>query len=604
MRRLIGRRAAVGAASAVLALAWTTPAFAHATLEGTEPARGSTVATQPQAIVFHFSEPVEMNFSAVHVYSATGDVVDDGAPVHPGGVTSDVAVGLQPRLAHGTYTATYRVISADGHPVSGGFLFSIGAAGAPPTKTVAELAGPASVGSETTIAFAVVRAVQYGAIALAVGAFVFLLLPWLGGLRAVAGAGPEWQDTSESFVSRTGVVFAIAVVAGLVSGAAGIVLQGQTATGGSLLDGMSWSVVRQVLETHFGSIWGARFLVWLAFGGTVLLAYRRRTMPVMRPAALSSDGLALPRGLGSSRYLGVMLVLLSLLAVSPAVAGHADAQNPTAVLLPSTTLHVLSISVWIGGLAMLVFVLRGAMRPLELVSRGRLLANVLVRFSTIAGVCVAVVLLTGIVQSFVYVRSLDNLLHTESGQILLAKILVFVGMLAIGGYNRQFSVPRLRTIAAGGETPGRSGVLLRRALRAEVLLAVVVLGITGALTGFAPAIATGTGTGPFATTDMIGPAQIQLTVDPAKVGGNLVHLYLLDPRTGAQWDRAQEVRVKFVQSEKAIELDSTTRKAGPGHYVVDDAVLSSDGTWDVQVTARVSDFDEYSKTIEVPVGKP
>jgi hypothetical protein len=37
---------------------------------------------------------------------------------------------------------------------------------------------------------------------------------------------------------------------------------------------------------------------------------------------------------------------------------------------------------------------------------------------------------------------------------------------------------------------------------------------------------------------------------------------------------------------------------------VDDAVLSSDGTWDVQVTARVSEFDEYSKTIEVPVGKP
>jgi copper transport protein len=604
VRRLIGRLVAVGAASAVLALAWTTPAFAHATLEGTEPARGSTVATQPQAVVFHFSEPVEMNFSAVHVYDATGDVVDDGAPVHPGGVTSDVAVGLQPRLAHGTYTATYRVISADGHPVSGGFLFSIGAAGAPPTKTVAELAGAANAGTETTTAFAVARAVQYGAIALAVGAFVFLLLPWLGGLRAVAGAGSEWQDTSESFVARTGVVFAIAVVAGLASGATGIVLQGQTATGGSLLDGMSWSVVRQVLETHFGSIWGARLLVWLAFGGTVLLAYRRRTMPVMRPAALSSDGLALPRGLGSSRYLGVMLVLLALLALSPAVAGHADAQNPTALLLPSTALHVLAISVWIGGLAMLVFVLRGAMRPLDLVNRGRLLASVLVRFSTIAGVCVAVVLLTGIVQSFVYVRSLDNLLHTEYGQILLAKILVFVGMLAIGGYNRQRSVPRLRTIAAGGETPGRGGVLLRRALRAEVLLAVVVLGITGALAGFAPAIATGTGTGPFATTDMIGPAQIQLTVDPAKVGGNLVHLYLLDPRTGAQWDRAQEVRVKFVQSEKAIELDSTTRKAGPGHYVVDDAVLSSDGTWDVQVTARVSDFDEYSKTIEVPVGKP
>ena len=47
-----------------------------------------------------------------------------------------------------------------------------------------------------------------------------------------------------------------------------------------------------------------------------------------------------------------------------------------------------------------------------------------------------------------------------------------------------------------------------------------------------------------------------------------------------------------------------TRKAGPGHYVIEAAVLSSDGTWDVQVNARVSEFDEYSTTIEVPIAKP
>lgn len=601
---MVRRLVALAAVSAGLGLLGAAPAAAHATLEGTEPERGATVAAQPRAVVFHFSEPVELNFSAVHVYDATGDIVDAGAAVHPGGVGSDVSIDLRPQLDRGTYTATYRVISADGHPVSGGFLFSIGEAGAAPTKTVAELAGAATVGRKTTTTFAVARAVQYGAIALAVGAFVFLMLPWLGGLRDVAGAGREWQETSESFVARTGVVFAVAVAAGLVSGGAGIVLQGQTASGGSVLDAMSPSVVRQVVETHFGSIWGARLLVWLALGGVLLLAYRRKVVPVLKPATLSSAGLALPRGFGSSTYLGAIVVLLALLAVSPAVAGHADAQNPTALLLPSTTLHVVAMSVWVGGLAMLVFVLRGAMKPLELVGRGRLLASVLVRFSTIAGLCVAVVLLTGIVQSLVYVRNLDNLLHTEYGQLLLAKIAVFVVLIAIGGYNRQRSVPRLRTIAAGGETPGRAGVLLRRALRGEVLLAAVVLGITGTLAGFAPATASSAPAGPFATTEMIGPAQIQLTVEPAKVGVNLIHLYLLDPKTGAQWDRAQEVRIKLVQPEKEIELDATTRKGGPGHYVIDAALLSTDGTWDVQVAARVSEFDEYSTTIEVPIGKP
>jgi copper transport protein len=580
------------------------PAFAHATLLQTVPARGAIVQDQPPAVVFHFSERVEMNFSAIHVYSATGDVVDDGVAEHPEGKSSDVSIGLKPRLARGTYTATYRVISADGHPVSGGFVFSIGEAGAAPTKTVAELAGGVGVGKGTTIAFGVARAVQYGAIALAIGGLVFILLPWLGGLRAVAGSGSEWRETSEAFVSRAGGAFALAVVAGIVSGAAGIVLQGQTAVGGSVFDGMRASVVRDVVETHFGLLWGIRVLVWIALGGALLLAYRSKEMPVLRPATLGSAGLALPRRFGNTWQLTPLLALLAFLAVSPALAGHANAQDPTALLLPSTALHVFAISVWLGGLGMLLFVLPRAMRALDLASRGRLLAGVLARFSTIAGACVAVVLLTGIVQTLVYVRNLDNLFHTEYGQIALAKVLVFGGLLGLGGYNRQFSVPRLKRIAAAGESPGRAGVMLRRALRGEVLLAVVVLGITGALAGFAPSTAAMTTSGPFATTDMIGPAQIQLTVDPAQMGANLMHLYLLDPVTGAQWDRAKAVRVVLVQPDKGIELEATTRKGGPGHYVVDSALLSAEGTWDVEITARVSEFDEYAKTIEVPISSP
>jgi copper transport protein len=601
VNRRLARVLSAAAVAAAAALTTAAPAFAHATLQETEPARGSTVKVQPQAIVFHFSERVEMNFSAVHVYDATGKVVDSGEAVHPNDVGSDVSIGLKPKVAQGTYTATYRVISADGHPVSGGFVFSIGKAGAAPALTVAQLAGGNDVGSGTTIAFGIARAVQYGAIAIAIGALAFILLPWIGGLRAVAGAGPEWQSASEAFLARSRLPFLVAVVAGVVSGIAGIVLQGQTAVGGSVLDAMDPSVVQGVLETHFGFIWGIRVLVWLGLGGTLLLVYSREELPVMRPATLSAAGLALSRGFGTRPQLAVLLLLLGFLGISPALSGHANAQDPTAILLPSTAAHVIAISVWIGGLVMLLFVLPSATRLLELPDRGRLLAGVLSRFSTMAGACVAVVLLTGIAQSLVYVRNLDNLLHTEYGQILLAKILLFVGLMALGGYNRQFSVPRLNKIAAGHESPGRAGVMLRRALRGEVLLVAVVLGVTGALAGFAPATAAEETSGPFATTEMIGPAQIQLTVDPAQVGTNLMHIYLLEPTTGAQWDEAKEVRVKLVNSDEQIELGVESRKGGPGHYIVDGAVFSTGGTWEVQIAARVSEFDEYAKTIEVPI---
>jgi len=599
--RLVSRVLSAAAVAAAAALTTATPAFAHANLEETEPARGTTVKLQPKAIVFHFSERVEMNFSAVHVYDARGKAVDDGRAVHPGGVSSDVSIGLKPKVPQGTYTATYRVISADGHPVSGGFVFSIGKAGAAPAKTVAELAGGGDVGKGTTIAFGIARAVQYGAIALAIGALAFLLLPWIGGLRSVAGAGAEWQAASEAFVARARLPFFVAVVAGVASGIAGVILQGKTAVGGSVFDALDVDVIQGVVETHFGLIWGLRVLVWLGLGLTLVFVYRQAELPALRPATLSAAGLALSRGFGSRGQLAILLALLAFLGISPALAGHANAQDPTAVLLPSTSAHVIAMSVWIGGLAMLLFVLPKATRLLELPDRGRLLAAVLSRFSTIAGVCVAVVLLSGIIQSFVYVRNLDNLLHTEYGQILLAKVLIFVGLMALGGYNRQFSVPRLNRIAAGGESPGRAGVMLRRALRGEVLLVVAVLGVTGALAGFAPSTAVEEASGPFAKTEMIGPAQIQLTVDPARIGTNLMHLYLLDPVSGAQWDKAQEVRVKLVQPDEKIELSVDSRKGGPGHYIVDGAVFSTGGTWEVQIAARVNEFDEYAKTIEVPI---
>jgi copper transport protein len=600
----VSARARIGAvlAAALSSLLLPALALAHATLEETEPARGATVESQPERIVFNFSEQVELNFSAIHVYDATGKTVDDGKAGYLDGNRSAVVIGLQPDRPDGTYTATFRVISADGHPVSGGFVFSIGEAGAAPVKSVAELAGGAAVGKGTTVTFGVARAVQYGAIALAIGAIAFLLLPWVGGLRAVAGAAAEWQAASEAFLARTRALLLVAVAGGVASGVAGIVLQGQTAIGGNVLDALDPAVVRGVLETHFGFVWGARILVWVALGAATVLAFRRAELPAMRPATLSAAGLALARPLGG-RHLTAMLVLLALLGISPSLAGHANAQSPTAVLLPSNAAHVFAISVWLGGLVMLLVALPGATRRLALPDRGRLLAAVLSRFSTMAGACVAVVVVSGVVQSFVYVRNLDNLLHTEYGKILIAKLCLFAVVLAFGGYNRQFSVPRLNRIAEGGESPGRAGVLLRRALRAEVVLLVAVLGVTGAIAGFAPATAVEAATaGPFAKTDTIGPAQIQLTVDPARVGPNLMHLYLLEPRTGAQWDRAEEVRITLVHTGKGIELPVTARKGGPGHFIVDGGVFSSPGTWEVRIAARVSEFDEYAKTIEVPIG--
>jgi copper transport protein len=208
----------------VLAVALLAPALApaaasaHATLEATIPERGARLERPPAQVSFRFDESVEANFGALRVFDAQGRQVQTGGAFHPGGRGSEVVVRLRPGLGDGSYTATYRVISADGHPVSSGFVFSVGNA-APGGKSVDQLLAGQSTGPITDTAFSIVRAIQYAAIALGLGALIFLLWSWLPALRLVAGGGAEWEAASAAFAARLQRMLAVAVIAGLLSGA-------------------------------------------------------------------------------------------------------------------------------------------------------------------------------------------------------------------------------------------------------------------------------------------------------------------------------------------------------------------------------------------------
>ena len=251
----------------------------------------------------------------------------------------------------------------------------------------------------------------------------------------------------------------------------------------------------------------------------------------------------------------------------PVYAGHASTQDPEGLLVPANLLHVVAMSLWAGGLVALLAVLPAATRRLEPPDRSRLLPRPSSRFSALALAAVLTIVVTGLIQAYVYVRSVDNLLHTAFGRAVLIKMVLLLGLIALGAYNRRRSVPRLQAVAAEGASTGQTGVLLRRALRAEVGLIVVVLGVTAALTSYAPSIAAQSG--PFSATRDVGPAQLQITIDPARVGANQMHLYLINPKDGTQFTGAKEVDVAETQPGKGIgPLSQKAALAGPGHYIV------------------------------------
>ena len=545
---------------AVLALAMApASASAHAQLEGTTPDRGARLQRAPAEVTLQFNEAVEASFGALRVYDNRGREMQSGAPRHPGGDSDRVAVSLKPSLAPGGYTVTYRVISADSHPVSGGFVFAVGDGGAP-SATVDELLAGADSGPATSVAFAAARAVQFGAITLAIGALAFLLWAWLPALRAVGGATAEWRAASTAFATRLRVLLGAAAAAGAVSAAAGIVLQGATAGGTSAWAALDPTVLGDVLSTRFGLVWGLAVLAWVWLG-TAALALGAR-LPSLRPASVGATGLALP---GPNRVAVALLLLpVAALALLPALGGHAAAEAPVAINLPANVLHVVAAGAWVGGIVVLVFVLRQATARLEGGDRTRLLAAGVGRFSTLAGLAVAVILASGVVQSLLAIDALSQLVDTAYGRAVLIKLVLLVAIVGLGWLNRSRHLPALRAAAAGAVAPGAAGVALRRTLRAELVIAIAVLATTGALAGYAPADSVATG--PFSTDKVLGPARLELTVEPAQRGPNEVHLYLFDRRDGRQYDRTKELTMRASLPGRRIapiDLDAAPRGPGP-----------------------------------------
>jgi copper transport protein len=214
---------------------------------------------------------------------------------------------------------------------------------------------------------------------------------------------------------------------------------------------------------------------------------------------------------------------------------------------------------------------------------------------------VIAIAVTGVVQAYIDVRGFHGLLHTTYGALVIVKAVLLGALIALGWVNRTRVIPALRRLVGAGHPPGATGVAARRAMRIEFALMLVVLGVTAALVSYVPPI--DAASGPFSTTTTLGPAELEITVEPARVGLNTVHLYLIDAKTGAQFTATKELVITAKLPSKGIgPLPLQANLAGPGHYVLSSAELSPGGTWQIQIIDRVSEFDEYAKTIEVPIG--
>lgn len=555
------------------------PAAAHAALVSTEPGESARLETAPTEVTLTFSEGVSLGAGYARVLTADGKRVDTDDASVDGGV---ITIPLQPDLGDGGYLVTYRLVSADSHPIQGAWSYVVGEGELVVAPAEGESADRLVVGAQQ-----LVRTVGFGGIALAMGVPVLVLLCLPGG----------WSSHRLRLMSTWGAATAAGAAVLL------FLLQGPYAAGsgfGSLLD-------PDLLSVTATSTAGWALLARAVFAVALLFA--------LRPAWRRGGPPEVPE-------LAAAGVVATGLAVATAATGHAVAGSWPALAIGVTATHVVAMSVWLGGLvAMLLVVLRPYEEDADF-------AEAMRRFSRVAFVAVAALVVTGILQSVRELGSPTALVDTVYGRLLLAKLTFFVVVLGAAGVSRVWVQQRLgvRRAPAGRRTrvtahafaastvegtpdPDEDASVaardrvqadgardqlpsLRRSMLVEAVLGAAILLVSAVLVGTPPAQALA-GDPVDVTMQLEGSSgeagSVQVTVAPAQAGPNLLHVYLYDDE--GRPTQPEQIRVAITEEQQEIgPLDVEIAPAGPGHYTAEQMNLPTAGTWRLTVTVRLDEF--------------
>ncbi|MFD6171859.1 copper resistance CopC/CopD family protein [Streptomyces coeruleorubidus] len=598
----------------VLLLFSAAPASAHAALRGTDPDDGSVVQRAPRHLTLTFTESVGLLDDSFRVFGPDQRRVRTGEAQHADGRSDTARVGLPGKLAQGTYTVAWRVVSADSHPVSGAFTFSVGKRSA----TSAQVDTGPDEDPLTSGLHDAARYLAYLAAALLVGTVAFALL-----------CRPA--DTSPL---RRPLVAAWWTLLG--STAVLLLLRAPYEAGAGPAAALDLSALERTLTGRPGLALLARLAVLLLTAAFLLRLSGRRDHqePVMR---------------------AVGATLAVALALTWAAAEHASAGIQVPVAMTSSVLHLVATGVWLGGLVALLLTLRRASVDA--------LTEVVPRFSRIAFASVTVLAVTGLYQSWRGLGSLSALTGTSYGRLLLAKLAGVAVLLLVAGYSRRWTariaapaaparaavparVPQpVGASAEGREAAAESGTRepetsgepespdgpakpgtgsgdpgirrrLRRSVLVEVGVAAVVLMITTVLTGTLPSRAQAEAaqqapagalpptteiTVPFdtGTGSVTGRGRVQVTLDPARVGDNGVQAIVFGSDTYLVV--VPEVRITFtLPSRKVGPIDAELTDRG-GYWSTNSVNLPLAGNWTMKTTVRVSDVDQVSVERKVRV---
>ncbi len=523
-----GPLAALVAASVLILMGGA--AAAHANYVKSNPASDARLTKPPTEVRVTFSETPDARGSDVAVLDTSGTRLDnrDVTLVTDEANTLRVSLGA---IGDGGYLVSWTTVSAvDGHETKGAFAFAVNAPLPQFTKDFAPSAPPPTpleIGG---------RALSYAGMALLTGLAFFTMF-----IRIAT-------DQAELQRERRLVI---------VGGAA-------------LIVGSAVLLLNQglIIPQRLLLLLGLRALAGAAAVGVLFVS------PRLLPADARREATA---------FFGLAAGLTATLVSHAAASGDLR-------YVALDYLHVIAISIWLGGVVAFSYVAMPSARSDD----PRALGRTIWRFSLTGLVAVAVVITTGVLQSLDRLVLLEDLVETPYGIALLAKIVLLTFLLGLGALNLLVWGPRMRRGMAATAQFWR-GVIGETTLFAGVLVAAAFL------TAFAPpAQANGAA---FDETKHVSGIRIELLTASTLPGRNRFAVRVqqgLTPISGAE-----KVTLRFTMVEHDMgEQELVTTERAPGEYVVEGSPTAMLGTWKVQVIVRLAGRADIQALFTVPVSQP
>jgi copper transport protein len=610
IRRRWLRPAAVAVVILCGVLGLASPAFAHAQLLETSPTSGAVLPTPPAQVVLTFGEAVQAPPTAIEIFSADGRQLHTGPAGHPASRPDQVAVALSGSLK-GTYVVSWRVISADTHPVQGAFTFSVGApsegtgVGALEERLLAARHPSQGLGALT----GGLRTLILLAVLVTVGA-VGILLRWPPGLGRT--------ELRALLLGATLLTAAASVAA--------VLAQGPYDAGKPLGRAFRSNVLSPVLHSNFGTGAAARIGSSLLILAGVLAGTAAGRQP--RPAAAGGRAAVRSQGPIPPRWLLVAAAGCVGLVVSLSLSGHATTGRWEPFGFIAGLVHIGAAAIWVGGLLVLAAVLSRR----SAVQDAAELGTVVRRFSTAAVWAVGLIVASGVFQAWRQLGSWKALTDTDYGTLLLLKVTLVIATIEAGWFSRRWVAKRLMAPAAVGATasplgrrdgPGAaiaSGPLasgtdpgdgngggptaprFRRWLAFEAALGIGIVALTGALIDAAPPQG-----------ETVAAAARSYTAH-APVGSNVLSVAVY-PLVPGPVNVAIQLTDRATQPVDAFQVTARvsrpSRRIGPinvplthqftGSWVADNVLLPLGGHWKLQVSVLTDPITEIDRTFTFTV---